>query len=106
MTDLPPKGSSLTILQQYVHDMVIERGFDDETLAQRFMLLLEEAGEFAKAGRKAAGMKMATDAAQLNMAHEAADVLIVLLDICTMLGIDLDDAFHAKETKNAERNWQ
>lgn len=92
-------------IQRYVEAMLIERGFDDETISQRFMLLLEEAGEFAKAARKSAGIKLADNARQQDLADEAADVFILLLDICVDLGIDLEKAFLDKEAKNSQRNW-
>jgi NTP pyrophosphatase (non-canonical NTP hydrolase) len=106
MTELPPRGSSLPVIQDYVKTVLEERGFSDETLAQRFMLFLEEAGEFAKAARKTAGIKVADNARQQDLADEAADVLILLLDICIDLNIDLETAFFAKETKNRTRNWK
>jgi NTP pyrophosphatase (non-canonical NTP hydrolase) len=99
---------TLSDLQQYVRDMMRERSFssDREYLAKLFMLLVEEVGEFAKATRKSAGMKMATDSKQeQSAAAEAADVLIVLLGLCNMLDIDLEQAFRDKEEKNKQRTW-
>lgn len=100
---------SLQNLQQYVERTLKERGFDNETVAQKFMLLLEEMGEFAHATRKRAGIKV--DEAkwqenEQNLYDEAADVFIVLLDICNKLDIDLAQAFLAKEDKNRKRVWQ
>lgn len=100
---------TLADLQQYVQDMMRERNFDSrmEYLPKRFMLLTEEVGEFAKAARKSAGMKMAADSNQdQSVAEEAADILIVLLGICNMLGIDLEQAFRDKEEKNKQRIWR
>ncbi|HEY5805795.1 MAG TPA: MazG nucleotide pyrophosphohydrolase domain-containing protein [Candidatus Saccharimonadales bacterium] len=97
---------TLADLQDYVRAMVTERGFDGETVAQRFMLLLEETGEFAKAARKAEGMKFAADTETKEVAHEAADVFIILLGLCNMLNIDLEQAFREKEEHNKKRIWQ
>lgn len=96
---------TLADLQDYVRKMVIARGFNDETIAQRFMLLLEESGEFAKAARKAEGIKSASDSETKELAHEAADVLIILLGLCNMLDIDLEQAFREKEARNEKRTW-
>ena len=96
---------TLADLQQYVRDMVAERGFNDN-IAQKFMLFTEEVGEFAKASRKSTGMHMALDAAKQDVAGEAADVLIVLLDLCNKLGVDLEQAFRDKEAHNKRRVWQ
>lgn len=101
--------SSLKEIQSYVQKTLKERGFDDETIAQKFMLLLEEMGEFAHAARKRADIKV--DEAkwvdnEQNLQDEAADVLMYLLDICNKLDIDLTEAFLAKEEKNQKRTWK
>lgn len=97
---------TLKDLQEYVAAAVKERGFDSDTVEQRFMLLMEETGEFAKAARKRAGIKFADDTQTKELAHEAADVLIVLLGLCNMLGIDLEQAFRDKERLNKQRTWK
>lgn len=95
-------------LQQYVAAMVKERGFKDDAsvIPQRFMLLLEECGELARAARKTAGIKFAPDTHTADMGDEAADILIILLGICNLLGIDLEQAFRDKEEKNKARYWK
>lgn len=97
---------TLKDLQAYVERAVKERGFDNETVSARFMLLLEEAGEFAKAARKHGGMTFAADTERKEIDHEAADVLIVLLGICNMLDVDLEKAFRDKEEINKKRVWK
>lgn len=92
-------------LQEYVRKMIAERGFND-TVAQRFMLFLEEAGEFAKAARKTAGLKFAADTQTAELEEEAADVFIIFLGLCNQLDIDLEQAFRAKEEKNKQRQWK
>ena len=103
------KDTSLENVQQYVRQVLKARGFDDETVAQKFMLLLEEMGELAHAARKRADIKV--DEArwhdnEQNLQDEAADVLMYLLDICNKLDIDLMQAFLAKEEKNQKRSWK
>lgn len=85
---------------------VIERGFHDDRIEQRFMLLLEECGEFARAARKHAGLGFADDTHRAELDQEAADILIILLGMCNMLDIDLEQAFRAKEEKNKQRVWK
>ncbi len=100
---------SLESLQEYVRATLKERGFDDETVAQKFMLLLEEMGELAHAARKRADIKVDETKwkdNEQNLQDEAADVLIYLLDICNKLDIDLMKAFIAKEEKNKKRTWK
>ena len=107
MSDLIlPEKPTLGDLQEYVRQMVRERGFDNDRVEQRFMLLLEEAGEFARAARKHAGIKFAQDTHTAELDGEAADVLIILLGLCNMLDIDLEQAFRDKEEHNKQRSWK
>lgn len=93
-------------LQQYVADMVKERGFDADNIPFRFMLLIEECGEFARAARKRTGGKFAADTQTAEIEDEAADILIILLGLCNMLGVDLEKAVRQKEEKNKQRVWK
>lgn len=98
--------TDITELQQYVREATKQRGFDDETIAQKFMLLSEEIGELARAARKTAGIKTADDTTKTELYDETADVLFVFINICNKLGINLAEAFEAKEAKNRHRKWQ
>lgn len=89
--------------QKLIKQLVVERGYDKETVAEVFMLFLEEAGEFAKAARKVTGIKVHLDSKVHNLEEEAADVFWLLIDLCNRLDIDLEKAFQAKETKNQTR---
>lgn len=100
------KDPTLKDLQEYVAVAVRERGFDKNSVEQRFMLLLEEVGEFAKAARGRAGMAFADDTKTKEMADEAGDVLIVFLGLCNLLDIDLEQAFRDKEERNKKRTWK
>lgn len=105
MADTTEPNASLGAYQQYVQDISKERGFDNETVSQKFMLLLEEAGEFAKAARKKANLAQSSDAPIEGCNDAAADVFNVLLDICNQLGINLEKAFVSREEKNQTRTW-
>jgi NTP pyrophosphatase (non-canonical NTP hydrolase) len=102
------KSPTLADLQQYVDEMITERNFRNskEFLPHRFMMLMEEVGEFARAARKEAGLKFADDTKRAEMSHEAADVFIHLLGLCNMLDIDLEQAFRDKEELNKLRTWK
>lgn len=100
------KNPTLQDLQEYVAKAVQERGFNKDSVEQRFMLLLEEVGEFAKAARSHAGMPFAEDTKTKELEHEAGDVLNVLLGICNLLEIDLEEAYRAKEELNKKRIWK
>ena len=100
------QNAALAAYQQYVRQVMKERGFDDERVSQKFMLLLEEAGEFAQAARQKASLAQATDSSVEDLKDAAADVFAILLDICNQLDIDLENAFITREHKNQTRTWQ
>jgi len=102
----PTEDANIAAYQRYVRQVMAERGFDEETVSQKFMLLLEEAGEFAQAARKNANLAQATDTAAESLNDAAADVFTVLLDICNQLQLDLEQAFISREHKNQTRNWE
>ncbi len=97
---------TLRDLQDYVARMVVERGFDKETVPEMFMLFLEECGELAKAARKTQTIKTDKHSEHFHLGHEAADVLIYLLYICNRFDIDLEQAFRDKEEINKQRSWE
>lgn len=105
MTQLTAK-MTLPEYQKLISELVVSRGFEKETVAEVFMLLLEEAGEFAKAARKATGVKVDKESRVHDLHEEAADVFWLLIDLCNRLNIDLEKAFREKELKNQSRNWK
>jgi NTP pyrophosphatase (non-canonical NTP hydrolase) len=100
-----PSTLTLQDYQQLVRELVVQRGFDLETVPEVFTLLIEEVGELAKAIRKANGQKVDATSQEHDVAEEAADVFWLLIDLCNRLGIDLAEAFAAKEVKNQSRAW-
>ncbi len=96
---------TLKDFQQYVRDLVKERGFEDESVPELFMLLSEEIGEMAKAARKHTSIKMDDNSHKPDLELEIADVFIYLLDICNHFDIDLEKAFRNKEEINKKRVW-
>ena len=100
-----PENPTIAEYQQYLKEVVVERGFDKETVSEVFTILVEEVGELAKAIRKSNGQKVYSDSKHHDLEEEAADVLFMLLDVCNRLDIDLEKAFAAKEVKNNSRSW-
>ncbi|MBI3337538.1 MAG: nucleotide pyrophosphohydrolase [Candidatus Staskawiczbacteria bacterium] len=100
--------SSLAVLQHYIHEMVVRRGFDKETPRDVLLLLMEEVGELAKAIRKYVGLK--TDKEKKDkypaLEGELADVLIYILDLANLLQVSLFHALHEKEKENEKRSWK
>lgn len=100
------ENPTLRNFQDYVAAMVKERGFDNETVPEVFMLFLEECGEMAKAARKTQNIKSDKQSEQFKLENEIADVFMYLLDICNYLGVDLEHAFRDKEEANKKRIWE
>jgi len=101
-----PENPTLKDYQTYMQAMVLERGFDKETVSEVFLLLVEEVGELAKAIRKTNGQKIDMSRKQHEVEEEAADVFWLVIDLCNRLDIDLEKAFRVKEEKNKTRVWQ
>ena len=99
------KDYTLADYQKLVKSLVVERGFNKESVAEVFMLFLEESGEFAKAARKVTGVKVDINSKVHDLEEEAADVFWLLIDLCNRLDIDLEKAFREKEAKNQNRSW-
>jgi NTP pyrophosphatase (non-canonical NTP hydrolase) len=102
MTELPAKPR-LADFQKLVRKLVVERGYDQETVPEVLMLLIEEVGELAKAIRKLNGQVTHADSKTHNVEEELADCLWLVVDLSNRLDIDLEAAFRAKETKNQNR---
>lgn len=105
MTNLP-KDDSLVKLQKYIWQMNIERGFDTKDVSKKLVMLMEEAGELAKAVRKHVGMKFTDTTKQQELREELADVQIVLLGLASMLDEDMFSAVIDKEKKSRTRKWK
>ena len=101
-----PNNDSLKGLQKYIWQMNIDRKFNREDASKKFVMLMEEVGELAKAVRKEAGLKF-TDTTKMNdIKEELADVQIVLLGLASLLNIDMFEAVEQKEKKNRSRKWK
>lgn len=101
-----PEDSRLPILQSYIKDISLKRGFTDEDLPSVLILLIEELGELAKAMRSRMHLAMATtDRSDKTVAMELADCFIYILHFANQAGVDLFEAFRDKESLNASRKW-
>jgi NTP pyrophosphatase (non-canonical NTP hydrolase) len=96
---------TLPDIQDYIRQVLKHRGFDKQTVDHEFRMLVEEVGELAKALRKPKGGLIAEDSEDRELAHEAADVLWMLVSVCNRSGIDLEKALRDKEEHNKTRTW-
>ena len=99
-----PDTITLANLQKFVANLEEERGFSDQSVLDKCLLLGEEVGELFKAIRQAEGLKMDNPGGDIG--HELADVLIFICAIANRYNIDLDQAFREKEAINSKRTWK
>ena len=103
------EDTSLVELQNYINNVLEIRGFNNQSIELKLMLLMEEVGELAKSIRKDS-TRLPIDRCKINnyssIEEEIADVLIVLFSIANKLQIVLYDAFLKKEKENIKRKWK
>lgn len=98
---------TLPELQQYLDAICKERGWTEDSYAEKFLLFTEEVGELAKAIRNTRGLYQEKAKHQkVELEEEFADVLSYLLDLANFFEVDLEKAFHEKERINANRTWE
>ncbi len=106
-----PERPSLSDMQQWVADMCKERGFDKNSVLEKFLLFTEEVGELARAIRKVSGMHIEGKSYKEGddlffLREELADVSLYLFDIANTYSIDLESAIREKEEQNKKRTWK
>ena len=102
-----PSDPTIKDFQRYVEQLEAERGFNDQHVAQKCLLLGEEVGELFKAVRKhEAGLRIDDKSKIGSVEEELADILIYVCAIANKSGIDMERAFREKEEKNKTRTWK
>ena len=100
---------SLREVQQYIKAVNTVRGFEDQPIEERMLLLTEEIGELAKSIRKNA-TNMSTDVNKQysydSIESEVSDCLYVLASVCNKLDIDMFKCLKEKEKENIHRVWK
>lgn len=107
--ELLNEKNSLNEIQSYIREIIRIRGFSEQRVQDKMLLLLEETGELAKAIRKTlpeASIDYEKIENYTDIEEEIADVFIVLVSICNRLNINLYDAIKKKEEKNIKRQWR
>lgn len=97
---------TLNDFQNYVRTLEDERGFADQDILAKCLLLGEEMGELFKAIRKTQKIAIDPTSKVNDVRDELADVFIYLCSIANRYEIDLEAAFLAKEEKNKQRTWK
>lgn len=97
---------TLKDFQIYAQTLEDERGFTDQDVLQKCLMLGEEVGELFKVVRKHTNIKMDPTSKVGEAGEELTDVFIFLLAIANRFNIDLEQAFRDKEEKNKTRVWK
>ena len=102
-----PNSFSLKDLQAYQKAICKERGWDQATPTETYLLFVEEIGELAKAVRYQ--LKLFTESGKElpkeALESEFSDVFGYLLELANAFDIDLAEAYKKKEEINAKRSW-
>ena len=101
--------STLPQIQDYISKVLELRGFSNQTVQDKLLLLIEEVGELAKSVRKFSS-RASVDERKLsnysNVESELADVFIVLVSVADKLNLDLFECLKQKESENINRVWK
>jgi len=95
----------LADFQAYVAKLETERGFADQSVRDKCLLLGEEIGELFKSVRKTEGLKVDVSSQFGTVSEELADIFIYICAIANRYDIDLEVAFREKEAINHQRSW-
>ncbi len=87
-------------LQDHIAFKIKERGFEDESAAERLLLLTEELGELMNAYRKISNMHVDQNRQIANnVGEEIADMINMLFAVGIELGVDIEKEFIEKNKK-------
>ena len=104
MPELKP-APTLSDIQTYVAELEKERGFADQNVLEKCLLLGEEVGELFKSVRKRQGMSIDPNSKASTVEDELADLVIMTCSVANRLNVDLEAAFRRKEEVNKQRIW-
>jgi NTP pyrophosphatase (non-canonical NTP hydrolase) len=101
------KLGTIQHLQEYVAEKIKERGFEDEGLHERLLMLTEEVGELINACRKISGMYVDQNREIVNKTgEELCDVINMVFAVGIKLGIDIEKEFLTKEAIIDKRKYE
>ncbi len=100
------ENPTLTDLQKYTAELEQERGFADQNVLEKCLLLGEEIGELFKAIRKHQQMSTDPNSKVTSVKEEMADILVMMMAVANRLDVNLETAFRDKEEINKKRIWK
>lgn len=101
------KYGTIKNLQKYITEKIKSRGFEDESLHERLVLLMEEVGELAKACRKISRMNSDQNRKNIfEVGEEVVDVINMVFAVGIKLELDVGKEFIKKEKEVDKRIYQ
>lgn len=101
------KRGTVKHLQEYVAGKIQSRGFEDEPLHERLLLLVEEIGELANACRKISGMNVDSNRnIEANVGEEITDCINMIFAVGIELGLDIEKEYYKKEAEVDKRFYK
>lgn len=101
------KKGTIKHFQEYIKRKIKERGFEDETLHERLLLLVEEVGELIKACRKIDGRYVDCNREIANkIGEEITDIINMVFAVGICLNINIEQEFLTKEKINDKRVYK
>ncbi len=101
------KKGTIKNLQEHIDYKIKQRGFQDESLHERTLLLVEEIGELVKEVRKVSGMYVEKNRKiKYEIGKEIAEVINLIFAVGIKLGINIEKEFIEKEKINDKRSYK
>lgn len=97
---------TLTDFQEYLLLAEKERGFFNQKIEDKCLILGEEVGELFKAIRKELKIKIDEKSKIGTIDEELADVITLVFSIANKLNINMEIAIRKKEELNNKRTWK
>ena len=99
------ENPTLADIQKYVVELETERGFANQDVIKKCLMLGEEVGELFKAIRKQENLSIDAKSQSFSIPDEMADIIVMLCSIANRFNVDLEKAFRDKEEINKKRKW-
>jgi NTP pyrophosphatase (non-canonical NTP hydrolase) len=100
---LVPKPPALKAFQEYYRRAAVQRGYSNEGPKECLLLMVEEVGELARALRKRENLVRHGSYNGVSESQELADVFLYVVHMANVLGVDLANIVHDKETLNVTK---
>lgn len=100
------KTGTINHLQDYIAAKIKQRGFDDESIHERLLLLVEEVSELVRSCRKLTGMNVDPKRTiQSEAGEEITDIINMVFAVAVKLHLNIEAEFLKKEKVVDNRSY-